>query len=147
MPLDEAMDIARLDPADFHTAGGQAAQGDDRAYGVPAQTTPELLFHRTDLFAQAGLEPPSTTQNLLDTGRALHAPQRGHSGIAWNAARGRALGHTVLMTLADFGQPILDLAEIAGGFNTTDLDRGDYRVTIDTPAGLEAAELLKEMLQ
>ena len=26
MPLDEAMDVERLDPADFHTAGWQAAR-------------------------------------------------------------------------------------------------------------------------
>ncbi len=46
MPLDEAMDIARLDPADFHTAGWKAAHWGGRPYGVPAQTTPELLFYR-----------------------------------------------------------------------------------------------------
>jgi multiple sugar transport system substrate-binding protein len=58
MPLDEVMDIARLDPADFHTAGWKAAHWGGRPYGVPAQTTPELLFYRKDIFAEAGLEPP-----------------------------------------------------------------------------------------
>jgi multiple sugar transport system substrate-binding protein len=64
MPLDEAMDIARLDPADFHTAGWQAAHWGGRPYGVPAQTTPELLFYRKDLFAEAGLEPPQPPTTL-----------------------------------------------------------------------------------
>ena len=54
MPLDEAMDISRLDAADFHTAGWQAAHWGGRPYGVPAQTTPELLFYRKDLLAAAG---------------------------------------------------------------------------------------------
>ncbi|QUJ77260.1 extracellular solute-binding protein [Sulfitobacter albidus] len=146
MPLDEAMDIARIDPSDFHTAGWQAAHWGGRAYGIPAQTTPELLFYRKDLFAQAGLKPPQTTQDLLTAARALHDPQRGLHGIAWNAARGTALGHTVLMTLADFGQPILDLKPIAGGYETQHLANRDYRFTIDTPAGLQAAEFLKELL-
>lgn len=146
MPLDEVMDIARIDPADFHTAGWQAAHWGGRAYGIPAQTTPELLFYRKDLFAQAGLQPPATTQELLRAAKALHDPQRGRHGIAWNAARGTALGHTVLMTLADFGQPILDLASNAGGFDTQHLADRDYRITIDTPAGLQAAEFLKELL-
>jgi multiple sugar transport system substrate-binding protein len=146
MPLDEAMDIARLDPADFHTAGWQAAHWGGRAYGVPAQTTPELLFYRKDLFAKAGLEPPTTTQGLLDAAKSLHNRAEGMSGIAWNAARGTALGHTVLMTLADFGQPVLDLTPIAGGFDTQSLAKGDYRITIDTDAGLKAAEFLKELL-
>mgnify|MGYP000299546072 CR=1 FL=1 len=146
MPLDQAMDIARIDPADFHTAGWEAAHWGGKLYGIPAQTTPELLFYRTDLFAQAGLVPPSTTDDLLKAAKALHDPQRGRHGIAWNAARGTALGHTVLMTMADFGQPILDLPPIAGGFETRHLSERRYRVTIDTEAGLWAAEFLLELL-
>lgn len=146
MPLDEAMDLARLDPADFHTAGWKATHWGGRAYGVPAQTTPELLFYRRDQFAEAGLEPPATTAALLEAARVLHDPQRGRYGIAWNAARGTALGHTVLMTMADFGQPVLDLPRSAGGFDTDHLSRGAYRATIDTEAGLRAAEHLLELL-
>ena len=146
MPLDQVMDLARLDPADFHTAGWKAAHWDGRAYGVPAQTTPELLFYRRDMFAEAGLEPPATTDALLQAARRLHEPRRGRYGIAWNAARGTALGHTVLMTIADFGQPILNLPEIAGGFGTDHLAAGGYRATIDTDAGLQAAEFLLELL-
>ncbi|MCF8516845.1 MAG: extracellular solute-binding protein [Rhodobacteraceae bacterium] len=146
MPLDQVMDLARLDPADFHTAGWKAAHWGGRAYGVPAQTTPELLFYRRDLFAEAGLEPPATTDALLQAARKLHEPRRGRYGIAWNAARGTALGHTVLMTIADFGQPILNLPEIAGGFGTDHLAAGGYRATIDTDAGLQAAEFLLELL-
>ena len=147
MPLEQVMDLARLDPADFHTAGWKATHWGGRAYGVPAQTTPELLFYRRDLFAAAGLEPPSTTDALLHAARSLHNPRRGMHGIAWNAARGTALGHTVLMTLADFGQPILDLREIAGGFDTDTLSQGGYRATIDTEAGIKAAEFLLELLE
>ena len=147
IPLDEVMDIARIDPSDFHTAGWQAAHWGGRAYGIPAQTTPELLFYRKDIFAQAGLEPPRTTQDLLNAAKALHDPQRGLHGIAWNAARGTALGHTVLMTLADFGQPVLNLKPNAGGYETQHLADRDYRFTIDTPAGLQAAEFLKELLE
>ncbi|WP_223422158.1 ABC transporter substrate-binding protein [Tateyamaria pelophila] len=147
MPLDQVMEIERLDPADFHTAGWKAAHWGGRAYVVPAQTTPELLFYRHDLFAEAGLEAPSTTEKLLEAARQLHSPRHGRHGIAWNAARGTALGHTVLMTLADFGQPVLDLPEMAGGFDTDHLSRGGYRATIDTEAGLRAAEFLLELLR
>ncbi|MDU8911415.1 ABC transporter substrate-binding protein [Aestuariicoccus sp. MJ-SS9] len=146
MPLDEAMDVARLDPADFHTAGWKAAHWGGRPYGVPAQTTPELFFYRRDLFAKAGLEPPATTDAVLTAAKALHDPARGRYGIAWNAARGTALGHTVLMTMADFGQPVLNLPEIAGGFDTDHLADRDYWPTIDTDAGLRAAEFLLELM-
>lgn len=146
MPLDQVMDLARLDPADFHTAGWKAGHWAGRAYGVPAQTTPELLFYRRDMFAEAGLQPPATTDALLHAARTLHDPRRGRYGIAWNAARGTALGHTVLMTLADFGQPVLNLPKIAGGFDAGGLAAGGYRATIDTDAGLRAAEFLMELL-
>lgn len=147
MPLDEAMDVARIDPADFHTAGWQAAHWGGRPYGVPAQTTPELLFYRRDLFANDGLEPPTTTDMLLEAAARLHEPTRGRYGIAWNAARGTALGHTVLMAMADFGQPVIDLPRHAGGFRTDELTLRDYRPTIDTEAGLRAAEFLLELLR
>lgn len=147
MPLDKVMDVDRLDPADFHTAGWKAAHWGGRAYGVPAQTTPELLFYRRDLFAKAGLELPATTDQLLHAAKVLHNPARGHYGIAWNAARGTALGHTFLMTMADFGQPVLDLPAIAGRFDTDHLADGNYRPTIDTEAGLRAAEFLMELLK
>lgn len=147
MPLETVMDLASLDPADFHAAGWEAAHWDGRAYGVPAQTTPELLFYRRDLFAEAGLGPPATTSELLRAARALHHPAQGRYGIAWNAARGTALGHTVLMTMADFGQPVLDLPENAGAFRTDHLAQGKYRPTIDTEAGLRAAEFLLELLR
>lgn len=147
MPLDQLMDVNRLDPSDFHTAGWKATHWGGRAFAVPAQTTPELLFYRHDMFAEAGLKPPTTTDELLEAAQHLHAPRRGRYGIAWNAARGTALGHTVLMTLADFGQPVLNLPEIAGGFDTDHLASGAYRATIDTEAGLRAAEFLLELLR
>ena len=147
MPLDKAMDLSRLDPADFHTAGWKATHWGGRAFGVPAQTTPELLFYRRDQFAEAGLEPPTTTEKLLHAASLLHDPRRGRYGIAWNAARGTALGHTVLMTMADFGQPVLDLPEFAGGFDTDHLSQRRYRPTIDTEAGMQAAEYLLDLLK
>ena len=147
MPLDEAVDIASVDPADFHTAGWKAAHWGGRPYGLPAQTTPELLFYRKDMFAEAGLEPPATTDALLAAAKVMHDPQNGRHGIAWNAARGTALGHTVLMTLADFGQPVFDLPPVAGGFATGHLADRRYNVTIDTDAGLRAAEFLLELLE
>ncbi len=142
LPLDEVMDVDRLDPADFHTAGWRAAHWGGRPYGVPSQTTPELLFYRRDLFAEAHLEPPKTTAAVLRAAAAFHDPGQGRYGIAWNAARGTALGHTFIMTCADFGQPILDLPRIAGGFDADHLDRAKLRPTIDSNAGLEAAEYL-----
>ncbi|PZX39451.1 multiple sugar transport system substrate-binding protein [Roseinatronobacter thiooxidans] len=147
MPLDECLDTDRLDTPDFHTAGWMAAHWGGRPYGVPSQTTPELLFYRKDLFAEAGLEPPDTTDKLIAAARHFHAPQQGRYGIAWNAARGTALGHQFLMTCADFGQPIVNLDAIAGGFAADTAHRRDIAPTIDTPLALDACEFLLSLLE
>ncbi|WP_255561799.1 ABC transporter substrate-binding protein [Pseudohoeflea coraliihabitans] len=147
MPLDQALDIARLDPTDFHTAGWNATHWRGRPYGVPAQTTPELLFYRKDLFSDAGIEPPRTTSDVIDAARSFHDPAKGFYGIAWNAARGTALGHTFLMTLADFGHSIVPLSSAANGYTTDRLAAGIQRPVIDCDAGLAAAEYLMELLQ
>ncbi|AQS48131.1 sugar ABC transporter substrate-binding protein [Thioclava nitratireducens] len=146
MPLDEVMDISRLDPSDFHTAGWRGAHWEGRPYGVPSQTTPELLFYRKDLFAEAGLKPPSTTDLVLKAARHFHDPTHGRYGIAWNAARGTALGHTFIMAMADFGQPVVNLDPIAGGFDADHLDRDDFVAQFDTPATEAAAEYLLQLM-
>jgi multiple sugar transport system substrate-binding protein len=51
------------------------------------------------------------------------------------------------MTMADFGQPVIDIPPEAGGFNTDALKHEAYRPMIDSEAGLAAAEYLMELLQ
>jgi multiple sugar transport system substrate-binding protein len=64
----------------------------------PAQTTPELLFYRKDIFAEGRHGGPATTADVIKAAKSLHDPRRAFYGIAWNAARGTALGHTFMMT-------------------------------------------------
>ncbi|MFB9148153.1 extracellular solute-binding protein [Roseovarius ramblicola] len=146
-PLPEAMDVERLDPGDFHTAGWRAAHWDGVPYGVPSQTTPELMFYRKDWFARDGLEPPATTDEVIAAARHFHKPQQGRYGIAWNAARGTALGHSFIMTCADFGQPVIDLPEIAGGYDADHLAGGGFRPMLDSDRALAAAEYLVELME
>ena len=115
MPLDEIMDVARLDPADFHTAGWQAAHWGGRPYGVPAQTTPELLFYRKDWFASAGLEPPTTDRRAR--GRPhFHAPRRGATASPGTRRAARA-GPYLHDDLRRFRPADHRPARIAGGFD------------------------------
>ncbi len=146
-PLSEVMDVERLDPSDFHTAGWRAAHWGGRPYGVPSQTTPELMFYRKDWFADEGLEPPVTTDDVIAAARHFHDPAHDRYGVAWNAARGTALGHTFMMTCAAFGQPIIDLPEIAGGYDADTLAGRSLRPILNTDRALAAAEYLLQLLQ
>jgi multiple sugar transport system substrate-binding protein len=146
LPLDSLMDVGRLDTTDFHPMGWRAAHWAGRPYGAPSQTTPELLFYRRDLFAEAGLEPPRSTDDVLTAARYFHRPARGRYGIAWNAARGTPLGHTFIMACADFSQPVMNLRPAERGFDPDPPAVGSLRPTIDTPLGLEAAGYLRALL-
>ncbi len=145
--LDDVMDVGRLDPSDFHTAGWRGTHWNGAPYGVPSQTTPELMFCRRDWFAQDGLDLPATTDAVLAAARHFHDPRNGRYGVAWNAARGTALGHTFMMTCAAFGQPIIDLQPVAGGFDTDLLARGGHRPMFDTDRAQAAADYLMQLLQ
>ncbi|NNU81959.1 extracellular solute-binding protein [Halovulum dunhuangense] len=145
-PLTEVMDTARLDPSDFHTAGWRATHWGGLPYGVPSQTTPELMFYRKDWFAEEGLAPPASAAEVIAAARHFHDPRSGRYGVAWNAARGTALGHTFMMTCAAFGQPIIDLPRVAGGYDADHLSAGDYRPMLDTDRALAAAEYLMELM-
>jgi multiple sugar transport system substrate-binding protein len=146
-PLPEVMDTERLDPGDFHTAGWRAVHWDGVPYGVPSQTTPELMFYRKDWFAEAGLAPPVTSEDVIAAAAHFHDPRSGRYGVAWNAARGTALGHTFIMTCAAFGQPIIDLPKEAGGYAADRLGAGQYVPRLDTDRALAAAEYLMRLLE
>lgn len=146
-PLPEVMDTERLDPSDFHTAGWRATHWGGIPYGVPSQTTPELMFFRKDWFAQEGMAPPGSHSEVIAAARHFHDPRAGRYGVAWNAARGTALGHTFMMTCAAFGQPIIELPAMAGGYDANALSSGDYRPTLNTERALAAADYLMQLLE
>lgn len=145
-PLAEPGDALGTDLGDFHPAALSTARRGGALYGLPVQTTPELLVYRTDLFEAAGLAPPETPEETLARARALHEPARGVSGLCWNGARGTPVGTTFMMLMADFGQPVLNLPRGAEGFDDSDLSAAHRRPMLDHPAALQAAEFLVELL-
>jgi multiple sugar transport system substrate-binding protein len=145
-PLDDLLDFDEIDVADFHPAGWRGSHYQGQLYGIPLQTTPEVLFYRKDLLAEAGLSPPRTTDELVRVAKAMHDPIRRRYGIAWNAARGTPLGHSFLFACAAFGRPILNIPAIAGGFDAEALSEDAMRPTIDVPHARDAAEFLRGLL-
>lgn len=145
-PLDDAVKAQRITTTDFHPAGWKGCFYKGRQWGVPIQTTPELFFYRKDILADAGIEPPDTTEAVLDAARALHKPHLGQRGIAWNAARGTALGHTFIMTMGAFGQPILNLRPLARGFDASELEGENLRPQFLSDGARATAEYLRELM-
>ena len=116
-----------------------------RQFGIPIMTTAELLVYRTDLLAQAGVEPPRTTTALIEAARKLHNPARGISGIVWNGGRGTPIGHTFIMIMSAFGRPILDLRRTADGFDAEHIEGEQMRPAFLSEEARETAAYLQEL--
>jgi len=75
-PIDEyiaSMPADFLDMADLEP-GVSNLTFDGSVYGFPSEGDTAWLFYRTDLLAEAGLEPPQTMDEVLAAAQALNAP-------------------------------------------------------------------------
>lgn len=145
-PLDEIMRQERYNPSDFHNAAFRGSFWRDRQFGLPIQPTAELLFCRSDLFADAGLSIPRTTDEVLFAARVLHRSGFNMAGIVMNFGRGTPVAHTFVQTLADFGQPIISLKPIGDEFDLSEIAGENHRPQLDTDPARQAAEYLLELL-
>ncbi|MCR9110962.1 extracellular solute-binding protein [Marivita sp. XM-24bin2] len=144
-PLDEIMQSTRYNPSDFHNAAYKGSSWNNRQYGLPIQPTAELLFCRSDLLAEAGLASPTTTDELLMAARVLHRSRFNLSGIVMNFGRGTPTAHTFIQTLADFGQPIINLDPLGDDFNVSHIEGENYRPQLHTDTARATAEFLLEL--
>ena len=146
LPLDNLISNTGFDTSDFHSEALASARYKGNQYGVPVQTTPDLLVYRRDLFERKGLKAPHTIDDTLIAAQTLHSRSRNVSGIAWNAARGTPLGHTFLFTMGAFGQPAINLRAIENGFDGENVIGENFRPMFNTNAARQSAEYLLELL-
>lgn len=144
-PLDSLIKEERYNPSDFHNAAYRASAWRGTQYGLPIQPTAELLFCRSDLFAEAGLPLPRTTEEVLFAARMLHRSEFNLSGIVMNFGRGTPVAHTFIQTMADFGQPVLDLKPLGNEFDVSDIEGRNFRPKLTSEAARNAAEYLIEL--
>lgn len=147
MPLDRFIRRDAFDLSDFHPVAVQSTRYAGQQYGIPLQTTPELLCYRKDILEEAQLEPPTTTEELIKAARRLHDPARGRYGIAWNAARGTPLGHTFSFLMAKFGQPIINLRRGEGGYDFQQASGEELRPMFLSDAAYRACEYMLDILK
>lgn len=145
-PLGNVIQKERYNSLDFHTAAWKGSSYGGEQYGLPIQPTAELLFCRTDLLSEAGLTVPTSTEEVVFAARMLHRSEFDFAGIVMNYGRGTPVAHTFIQTLADFGQPVINLKALDEDFDVNDIKGENFRPLIDTPAGRATAEYLTELL-
>jgi len=64
-----------------------------------------------------------------------------------NFGRGTPMAHTFIQTLADFGQPIINLDPLGDEFNVAEIEGENYRPQLNTEAARASAEFLLELAE
>lgn len=146
LPVDDMIAQSGTDLSDFHNVALASTRFRGTQYGLPVQTTPELLCVRRDLCDVAGLRGPFTIADTLETAREIHNRALGRSGIAWNAGRGTPLGHTFMFVMAALGQPFLNLAFDGHDFDAECPEGENLRPMLQSEEALATAEYLRELL-
>lgn len=101
----------------------------DELIAVPSDSWPMMVYYRTDLFEEAGLEPPATYDDLRTAAEEL--TRQGQYGI------------TLATDAADpFTQQVLEFLAQGNGCELVD-DAGE--ATLDSPACTETIELYADL--
>jgi multiple sugar transport system substrate-binding protein len=137
-PVGDVVRAAGLEPAEFHADFWATGKWRGEQYGVPIYCTLETLAVRRDLFQEAGLSFPTTFEQVLSVGRALHAPAYGRYGITWNAARGMPIAAAFLFLMGDCGSFLLERAAACSG--------GPVRPVINLPTGLRVLDYMHRLV-
>ena len=145
LPLQKIIKKERYSHFDFHNAAWRGTSYKGEQYGLPIQPTPELLFYRTDLFADAGISPPITTDDLLLAAKTLHRSYPGLAGIVMNYGRGTPVAHTFIQTMASFGRPVIQLTPLDEDFDVTSIKGDNFRPALLSDAARKTAEYLIEL--
>ncbi|MEZ5778857.1 MAG: extracellular solute-binding protein [Paracoccaceae bacterium] len=146
LPLGPLIAESEFDQSDIYPDALASSSWQGMQYGVPIMTSGELLVYREDLLAEKGLHPPKTIEQTLAAARALHSREDNIAGIAWNGGRGTPVGHTFLMVMSAFGQPVINLNRTADGFDAERVEADNLRPMFLSPAAWQTAEYLKELL-
>jgi multiple sugar transport system substrate-binding protein len=135
-----------IDSLDFDPRVWATGRWKGRQEAVPAFSSIELLAARSDLIEEAGLAYPKTFSDVLEVGRELHAPRRGRFGVAWNARRGMPLASSFAFLLACCGGAVLRLPRGRSDWSLGDIDPREIAVGVDSDAGRNALEYMKDLL-
>lgn len=101
-------------------------------YGLPFGSETSVLYYRTDIFEEHGLEVPETYDELLELACLIPELEPGMGGVASRAASGHQASHAFLLHLAPLGGRVF----------------GDgWTPTINSPEGVAAAEALRQIVE
>jgi ABC-type glycerol-3-phosphate transport system substrate-binding protein len=135
MPLDaliakhrQAVDWDDIDP----TLVREVCSYKGKVYGVPNLAISMFFFYRKDLLDAAGLKPPTTMDEWVAAAKALTNPDKKQYGTTMTLKAGDGFQNDFTYHLRTNGGDWYDK---------------DWKVTIDSEAGLKALTTMKELMK
>jgi len=81
MPMDPLIEVNGLDTSIFYPGMLSSAVYSDQIFGLPIDTGTRLLYYNKALFEEAGLEPPTTWDEVLPLAEQLTDAEKGIYGF------------------------------------------------------------------
>jgi ABC-type glycerol-3-phosphate transport system substrate-binding protein len=135
MPLDPLIEKYRqaVEWDDFNPAlVREVCSYKGKVYGVPNLSISMFFFYRKDLFDEAGLRPPETMDEWIAAAKALTRPDRKQYGTTLTLKAGDGFQNDFTYFLRTYGGDWYDK---------------DWKVTIDSEAGVKALTTMKELMK
>ncbi|MUL37718.1 ABC transporter substrate-binding protein [Gloeocapsopsis dulcis] len=119
--------------AAFSSADIEGSRYEGRLYRIPMRSDVGMLYYRTDLLEQAGLEPPETFADLIQVSQTLQQKDLVNWGYVW---QGRQYEGLVAMFI-----------EVLEGFGGFWVNPENLEVGLDRPETVQAIAFLKDTIR
>jgi len=148
MDLNPKLAEKKVDTSDIFPSVLAAATRGKEILGLPLAVQVEMLAYRKDIFEEAGIAPPTTTDDVLGAAAKLHKKD-GMAGICWNAKQGTPMGQTFLQVMGgSFGTPVIKLASLQdGNFDTVNVTGGNMHSNLDSAGAKKTADYINQILK
>ncbi|WP_206070440.1 ABC transporter substrate-binding protein [Nodosilinea sp. P-1105] len=118
--------------SEFLDADVVAGLYQDGLYRMPFRSDMGMLYYRTDLLEEVGLEPPETFADLIAASQAIQEETDTNWGFVWQGSQYEGL--------------VTNYVEIVAGFGGFWIDPDTQEVGLDQDASIKAAEFMKQVI-
>ncbi len=134
VPLDDYMarDEAELDLDDIMPVAWTLGEWEGQHWAYPLAGYANVLNYRKDILEEAGIEPPTTQEELYEAAKQLNDPDNEFYGMALLGAKGSAVAQDYMAWVQQHGGTILD---------------ADGNVALNTPENVEILEFFGSLFE
>ncbi|WP_156119704.1 ABC transporter substrate-binding protein [Leptolyngbya sp. KIOST-1] len=124
--------VSEAELEEFLPADVAAGVYQDGLYRMPFRSDMGMLYYRTDLLDQVGMEPPETFDDLLAASAAIQSETDVDWGFVWQGLQYEGI--------------VTNYVELVAGFGGFWIDPETLEVGLDQPAGIQAAEFMRSLI-